>query len=367
MFFYFQPYYFELALMYLFLMRSYNSDIENVLIWEWEDDKWMMIWNIQWFTIKLNKPSWWNNKNEYWGSKWVLLEVLRLLEENSNEKEIDHKKSEIELTFSDVDFFMTHSWEVDNFWVFEAFDSLFINELITNITINFLKDWKIISSKDLSEWERQNIIINWLKFYFWDNSNSLFLMDEPDNYLHPNWQKEFIPSLLKTSVDPYYWNDDKICDNSEVWKENVSHFIINTHSPLLVWSSENIDIIWLENINWKAEIICHTNPELFEENENIEKIDVYWNRAEFIYEKLFLDEWKTTRADKFEEEISKLHNLLKKKSEWNSLDDKENKNFSELKNFLKSKIWDDLDDLYLSYLSIDELSALIKEKNEKDK
>lgn len=251
---------------------------------------------------------------------------------------------------------------MSNKWIIRLFQ---IKLLLTN--------WTTINSQDLSDWEKQFITTFWMAT-FMDDQENLFLYDEPDTFLHPNWQKEFIPSL----IDPQslWWlivnnNWDTLADNN--WNKIIfphkikSHFIITTHSPLLVWSSENIDIIWLENKDWKSEIICHTKPELFEENENIEKIDIYGNRAEFIYERLFLDEWKTTRADKFEEEISKLHNLLKKKSEWNDLDEKEMNEFLGLKEFLKSKIWDDLDDLYLSYLSINELSALIKEKNEKDR
>jgi len=343
-FFYFQPYYFELALVYLYMMKNYSEDIQKELFSDWK----INLWEFKKLEITFEKPSWWKNTQSYWWSKWILLDILKLLEENSNEGKFLNKKSEFILSFDDLDFFMYYDWVWKNFNVFEAFDSLFINGLIKKLEIKFKRWEKELSSTLFSEWERQFIIINWLKFYFsWNNTDSLFLMDEPDTYLHPNWQKLFIPTLYKEN------------------KDNNSSFIITTHSPLMVGSEEKIDIYWLEDINWVSKISCWTNENIKPKTENFEIIDVYWNRAEFIYEKVF---WlESTRAIDFEKEVNKLHKLLQKKAEWEELNKEELEQIWKLKELIKNKLQDDIDDLYLSYLSIDDLSKIIKENYEKNK
>ncbi len=88
-------------------------------------------------------------------------------------------------------------------------------------------------------------------------------MDEPDTYLHPKWQKEFLINIcdqekqhisILSSTLPMRLGD------------NRSQFFITTHSPLLIGSEDNneIDIIGLKKYDdGKVFIHCHTNPVLF--------------------------------------------------------------------------------------------------------
>lgn len=57
--------------------------------------------------------------------------------------------------------------------------------------------------------------------------NIIFLCDEPENSLHPQWQKEF-PQIMKTIIEDIYGIKN-------------SHFIFTTHSPLIIMRSATLD------------------------------------------------------------------------------------------------------------------------------
>lgn len=56
--------------------------------------------------------------------------------------------------------------------------------------------------------------------------NIIFLYDEPENSLHPQWQKEF-PELIRSIVE-------------DVYQISGSHFIFATHSPQIIMRSANL-------------------------------------------------------------------------------------------------------------------------------
>ena len=51
---------------------------------------------------------------------------------------------------------------------------------------------------------------------FWDKKHCLFLFDEPDTFLHPKWQSQFLPEVTQSLKE--------------------SQAIITTHSPLMLSS-----------------------------------------------------------------------------------------------------------------------------------
>ena len=65
----------------------------------------------------------------------------------------------------------------------------------------------------------------------------LFLLDEPDTHLNPDWQRDY-PRL----IEHFNLNDFN------------SHIIIATHSPLIVQSSENTDVFLFKELDGKIEI-----------------------------------------------------------------------------------------------------------------
>lgn len=382
--FYFQPYFFSLALLHLLNEYRYGnqacSEYIRQIFWEKSlDDIFVQ------FQVTLQRQSWFDSSIKFWWAKWLLGEVIRVMVRNSKEMYdylfennfLDKKydlteleKNEIEysvckliekkwliITFTNLEFL--NFWEIEYpwFWFLEAFDLLSLSTTIKSTSL-FIKNnnWIIIPDENLSEWERQEIAIKWITSYFNQGDDVIFLMDEPDVYLHPKWQHEFIPNLRKIQ-NPQNINSIELInkwDNSNNLVSN-SHFILTTHSPLLVWSSNDIDIVWLKysKENWTY-IHCHTNPRLDNKRgDDIKIIDIYGNRAEFIYEEIFgLD---TTRARSFDDKILRIYHLIQSEKRTND----EEKEYQEIIKLIKEKLSDDVDDEYLAFLTIKELSIIL--------
>lgn len=64
-----------------------------------------------------------------------------------------------------------------------------------------------------------------------NNSDFLFLLDEPDNTLHPNWQKSFLNEMMNILTK---------------LKKNA-HLVITSHSPFLLSDLPKENVIFLEN------------------------------------------------------------------------------------------------------------------------
>lgn len=167
--------------------------------------------------ITIQKPSWAKAKakgEDFWGAKGdlatFLMRMLAVL--NSDERIITDE--EITFTFHNQEQ-LQGVWEFygEEKKLFEYLTTLQANDLIDNIEIMIKKDEKIISHNNLSEGEKQLLVILGLKELL-STKNTLFLLDEPDTYLHPKWQREFVSELLEESQN--------------------SQFIMTTHSPLIL-------------------------------------------------------------------------------------------------------------------------------------
>ena len=143
------------------------------------------------------------------------------------------------------------------------------------------------------------------------------------------------------------------------WNYDIkSHIFIATHSPLLLWSSDQLDICWL-NFNdkiWKEAIICSTNSEL----NWWKQIDVYGNRSEFIYKEVFGLE--DTRAKDLYEKAKLLHDIIQK----DNTTETENNQINEIRIEIKNRLKDDIDDELLSYLDLDDIFDILKSKHEEN-
>ena len=167
--------------------------------------------------ITIKKPLWAKPKAKgeyFWGAKGDLATFLmRMLDVlHSNERIIADE--EITFTFHSQEQ-LQGVWEFygEEKKLFEYLTTLQANDLIDNIEIMIKKDEKIISHNNLSEGEKQLLVILGLKELL-STKNTLFLLDEPDTYLHPKWQREFVSELLEESQN--------------------SQFIMTTHSPLIL-------------------------------------------------------------------------------------------------------------------------------------
>ncbi len=104
--------------------------------------------------------------------------------------------------------------------MFKILNTLYIDGLWVDAAFSFIReeDSKKSSFSVLSEGEQQVITIKGLMELV-TNENTLFLFDEPDTYLHPSWQRNFIEGIINF-----------IDNNISV----MSQFLITTHSPQLL-------------------------------------------------------------------------------------------------------------------------------------
>ena len=103
-------------------------------------------------------------------------------------------------------------------FLFQIFDLLYNNGLLDWVDVKWNRQGEEmtatpISIEYLSEGEKQVVMTSAL-VELWDKENCLFLLDEPDTFLHPKWQSRFLPEVLQ--------------------KLERSQAIITTHSALMV-------------------------------------------------------------------------------------------------------------------------------------
>lgn len=229
-FFYFEPPLFEMLLMGLL---SYEfGDIPQFLA-----DK-IKINGLQSVTIRLKKPTWGKGKiNEWWGAKGEVKMFLDLLDSSGSPLEIDETKPAkgrngnvvMEGWQNDIliitilgreKLFEIREHYVEEKALFKILNTLFIDGLWLDAKFNLKKteEAQINTFSALSEGEQQAITIKGLTELVTDE-NTLFLFDEPDTYLHPTWQRNFIEEIIAFSES-----------NTSI----SNQFLITTHSPQLL-------------------------------------------------------------------------------------------------------------------------------------
>jgi ABC-type multidrug transport system ATPase subunit len=113
--------------------------------------------------------------------------------------------------------------------LFNVFYALYVDDYLEDIEFQFANGDTVFNN--LSEGEQQSITIRGL-IELLSEENSLFLYDEPDTYLHPKWQQDFLGEI-------YQFNKSNL--NQE------ANFLITTHSPMLLSTFKNGDIFSLQN------------------------------------------------------------------------------------------------------------------------
>ena len=167
--------------------------------------------------VRLKRPHWATaGSDEFWGNTSQLFnDFLRGLIEHGIVKEQDNDHIEIEVSaMSFRDYLEEIQIEHKGVFLFHIFDLLHNNGLLDWVDVV----WNNIGASPISisyfsEGEKQVIMTSAL-LEFWDKKHCLFLMDEPDTFLHPKWQSRFLPEVMAKLKD--------------------SQAIITTHSPLML-------------------------------------------------------------------------------------------------------------------------------------
>ena len=105
--------------------------------------------------------------------------------------------------------------------------------ILKGITLYLEKDGQEISLQNASSGEL--LLLSTLTFISsYIKRNSIILIDEPENSLHPKWQKDYISLLLKVLTD--YFKDDF----------KFFNIACATHSPFILSDIPKENVIFLE-------------------------------------------------------------------------------------------------------------------------
>lgn len=83
------------------------------------------------------------------------------------------------------------------------------------------------------------------------NSNIILMIDEPDSFCHPEWQRKLLKEIIKT------------CEN--LYKDKKIHLIISTHSPLFLSDIPSQNVVKLDQIN-KSKTLSGSEMQSFGSN-----------------------------------------------------------------------------------------------------
>lgn len=241
-------FYFEPALFNLILITLLSYEFGDVPIFLSETAK---IDSVQSIKIKLRKPTWGKGQIEnWWGAKGEVKAFLDFLDRIGKTLEIDNSfkngngnviiegwQNEIlNITIIGQEkLFELREYFVEEKTLFKVLNTLIIDGFDPDVELSLINkeggNRKIFNT--LSEGEQQAIIIKGLVELV-NNENTLFLFDEPDTYLHPSWQRNFIESINKFS---------------DRFNINTSQFLITTHSPQLLSNADpkNSDVQIIED------------------------------------------------------------------------------------------------------------------------
>jgi len=157
----------------------------------------------------------------------LLKQLKKLLQYIEYITEIDDFDKYVEYSGNEF----TYSFRVNENFIIKHF--FIIKNLPECFQEDFIDTIKEIRYSDLSSGEKSILnIIFYVEKIIQNNVSEkyVFLLDEPDNELHPNWQKKLLYYLIETFKDR---------------KQNI-HFILTTHSPFLLSDLPKENIIFLE-------------------------------------------------------------------------------------------------------------------------
>ena len=161
--------------------------------------------------FQLNRPSWSKRapltEDSFWNAQGSVAMLLHKLKDSGELIRLDNDHALIRVNhISDI------SLDAENpFDLFVRFELLIQAGILSDITFTIVKDGEILPPDMLSEGEKQLAqflcLLEATKEY-----RALFLLDEFDSFLHPNWQRRFAEIISEIHI--------------------TGQVIFTTHSPL---------------------------------------------------------------------------------------------------------------------------------------
>lgn len=168
-------------------------------------------------TFEFKKPRWAKSDvNDLWGAEGKLAkQTINLLSQEADDKDVKEEYIKVShpLTYLKDEFYRIFNSDIQH-KVFEVFDFLLYNGLLGRVNLKWKFQNDNVELDRMSEGEKQLLTIRAIST-LWQNKRSLLLLDEPDTFLHPKWQQDFITTVNNNAV---------------------SQIIITSHSPNIVSS-----------------------------------------------------------------------------------------------------------------------------------
>lgn len=169
----------------------------------------------------LKKPSWFQKKNKddmFWGARGVVRQFLELLLPNTYGPVRRGADNDfVHLYLPDLASLNSAAKGLGPKNFFKMLESTLLSELISSVHVKVvLHNDEIVSFSELSEGEQQLLTVFGL-LQFTAESDSLFLLDEPDTHLNPAWAAKYHAFL-----------------NRFIPKKNHCHIVMVTHHPLAI-------------------------------------------------------------------------------------------------------------------------------------
>lgn len=239
-------------------------------------------------TVNLHRPIWGKNGNaeNFWNAIGTVKKELSNLAQLGEYEIIDSNNSNI--VIHDITKLKDES--IGAIGLFTIFKVLVQADILENIEFDVVQGNKKFSYMNLSEGEKQLgqllSILEITKEY-----KALFLLDEFDSYLHPNWQREFVDVINGIDIR--------------------GQILFTTHSPLTLGKMKKENILRLKNgviYNPSSETFNRDITEVLEELMDVKKRPVEIEEMMFDFRNsiIYKDIEKATEVlDKLKEVLSK--------------------------------------------------------------
>lgn len=159
-----------------------------------------------------------DEKTFYWGTEGIaldfLIKVVSCIKGSFNHAELYDSEKDIYKIKIDGALYQTIFKDIPVTEQFRFFDNLNTLEMLQELSAEFvLVDRTKATINQFSDGQFQSVYIYSILEFFKDRK-CLLLLDEPDSFLHPEWQHGFLKQILDIAED----------------KKNMNHILMSSHS-----------------------------------------------------------------------------------------------------------------------------------------